>query len=242
MTLGDPALGTIRDHLRIEDDFYWYITAHGWTTVATDSGTIAHGDVANGVVQLLPSDGTVSNNDEAYLKSTCEVFKFATNRAIYGECRLQFTEGATDDVNVAFGFKDAWAANSIVDDGAGMATSFSGAIIYKVDGGTVWKCVTSNSTTQTISTSTTTAGGSSYQTLAIKCVEVDGTNMEVTFFVDGQPLMLAPVSGQSPRPIKHTVAIASATEMMVGAGIKNGADTTVEALNIDYIIATQTRV
>lgn len=226
-----------KDQLQVWDDFHWYVTAHGFTTVATDSGTVSVGDAANGILALVPSDGTVTNNDEAYVKSTAEVFKFATGRAMGCEALVQFTEGNTDDVNVFFGFADAIAANTLVDDGAGMKASFSGACIYKVDGGTVWKCVTSNGTTQTVSTSTKTAGGSAYQRLRIECREVDGTNMEVTFFVDDQPLL----DSQFRRPIKHNVAIASATEMQVGAGIKNGADTTAEQLNIDYIGAWQLR-
>lgn len=219
------------------DDFEWYVTAHRFTTVATDSGTVTVGDAKGGIVALAPSDGTVTNNDETYIRSTAEIFKFVAGQALYGECLLQFTEGATDDANIFFGFKDAIAANTLVDDGAGLATSFSGACIYKVDGGTVWKCVTSNSTTQTISTSLTTAGGSSYQKLVIEARDVDGSNFEVTFFCDGQPLL----DSSTRRPIKHSVAIASATEMHVGAGIKNGADTTVELLNIDYIAAYQRR-
>ena len=225
-----------KDQIGVFDDFLWFVTAHQWTSVLTDTGTAAVGDSANGIVVLTPSDGTVADNDEAYLKSTAEVFKFATQRAIYGECLLQFTEANTDDANVFFGFLDNIAANTIVDDGAGLKTSFSGAAIYKVDGGTVWRCVTSNGSSQSVTISTKTAGGSSYQRLRIELREVDGTNMEVTFFVDDQPLL----DSNYRRPIKHNVAIASATEMQVGCGVKNGS-TNLETLNVDYIAAYQLR-
>ena len=220
----------------IADDFHWFVTAHLWTSVLTDSGTATVGDAVNGILALACSDGTVGDNDEAYVKSTAELFKFAAGKTLYGECKLQFTEANTDDANVFFGFADAIGANTLVDNGAGMKTSFSGAAIYKVDGGTVWKCITSNSTSQTVSTSLTTAGGSSYQRLRIEARDVDGVNMEVTFFVDDKPLLDA----TSRKPIKHNVALASATEMQVGAGAKNG-DTNLETLNIDYIVAMQLR-
>lgn len=229
-----PAWLSEKRQFQMADDFTWYVTAHNWTTVATDSGTITVGDAQGGIVALAPSDGTVANNDETYIKSTAEAFKIVSGCEIYGEARLQFTEGNTDDANIFFGFADAIGANTLVDDGAGLKTSFSGAAIYKVDGGTVWKCVSSVSTAQTISTSTTTAGGSSYQKLRIEIRDVDGTNAEVTFFCDDLPLR-----DSNNKAIKHLFAWSGATEMQVGAGIKNGADTTVELLNIDYIFAAQ---
>ena len=66
--------------------------------------------------------------------------------------------------------------------------SFSGAVIYKVDGGTVWKFVTSIGTTNTVSTSVTTAGGSAYQRLAIKIVPNSSTTALAYPIVDGKQL------------------------------------------------------
>ena len=199
------------------EDFLWYTTAHLFTTVASDSGTVAVGDAKGGVVVVTPSDGTVGDNDESYLKSTAELFKFVAGQAIYGEALIQFSEANTDDANVFFGFADNIIADALVNNGGGMKTSFSGACIYKVDGSTVWKCVTSNGSSQTISTSLTTAGGSSYQKLRIEGRDVDGSNFEVTFFVDDQPLLDSTSAGRSstrwpsPRPRRCRWAAASRT-------------------------------
>lgn len=217
------------------DDFAWYVTAHLWTTVVSDSGTIAVGDAAKGVIVLTPSDGTVADNDEAYLKSTAEVFLVAANKPIVGEAKLQFTEANTDDANVFFGFADAIAANLIVDNG-GMKTSGSMFGIFKQDGSNVWKCISSISSSQTISTSTTTAGGSAYQTLRVEIQPINSTTAEVTFYVDGQQLL----DSSTLKPIKHTITYTGATEMQIGAGVKNG-DTNLETLNIDYIAAEMLR-
>src|SRR5688572_5665980 len=98
------------------DDFDWYVTAHRWTTVATDSGTVSVADGKNGVLALVASDGTVADNDESYVKSTAELFLVAANKPIVGQALVQFTEANTDDANVAFGFQNAVGANSILDD------------------------------------------------------------------------------------------------------------------------------
>lgn len=232
-----PDMGVTQHQMGLVDDFLWYVTAHLWTTVATDSGSVAHGDAACGVITLTPSDGTVTDNDEAYIKSTCEVFKIAAGRVIEGECLLKFTEGATDDVNVGFFFQNAIGANSILDDGAGLKVSGDTFGIYKVDGGLVWRCVSCVNGVSTVSVSGKLSTSSSYQRLGIRIADVDGSTCEVHFLADGQPLL----DGTTRRPIVHTVAIASATEMQVGAGVKNGADTTAEALLIDYLGAWQTR-
>ena len=145
-------LGLMAQGHWVYDDFDHYVTADLWTTVATDSGTVAVSDGVRGEVALTCSDGTVADNDEIYMGTTTEIFKFAANKPLYAECRLKYTEQSTDDANVAFGLKDAVAANSLLDDGGGPAASYSGALFYKVDGGTVWNVENSISTTQKTTT------------------------------------------------------------------------------------------
>lgn len=226
-----------RHQQEVNDPFTWYVTAHQWTTVATDGGSVAVGDAAGGVVVLTPSDGSVADNDETYLKATNETLLFAANRSIIAESLQQYTEANTDDANVFFGFMNAIAANSIVDDGAGLKTNFSGCAIFKVDGGTVWKCISSLGTTQTISTSTKTAGGAAYQKLRIEWRAVSSTIGEAAFFVDDVPL----IDSTTNRPIKHTFTYTSATEMQLGWGVKNG-DTNLETLNVDDVSFAQSRL
>jgi hypothetical protein len=217
------------------DDFLWYVTAHGFTTVATDSGTVTVGDARGGIVALTPSDGTVADNDEVYIRSTAELFKF--DRSGFVEFKLQYTEANTDDANVAFGVMNAVAANSILDDGGGPAASYSGAVFFKVDGATVWNVESSIAGTQTTTTLTTTAGGASYVTFRIEWRYINSTRVEVTFWIDGQQV-LDPAQ-RFASPVMHVVDPTSCTEMHVFAGLKNGAATNVETLNIDYIAGGQ---
>lgn len=213
------------------DDFDKEDTAR-WTTTATDSGTSTQTAAAGGTIILAPSDGTVADNDEIYLLSS-EFLLHAASKPIVVEARLKFTEANTDDANVAFGFMNAVAANSILDDGAGPAASYYGAVFYKVDGGTVWLCENSLGATQKTTTTSTTASGGSYQILRIEWRPYgDGTNVskgDYVFYVDGVEVA------------KHKdQGLGTPTEMSVFVGAKNGGANN-ESIVIDYISAFQAR-
>lgn len=203
----------------------------------TDTGTALVGDEVNGVMTLTPSDGTVADNDEVYIASANELFLYGTNRSIYGRCKLRFTETTATVYNVGFGFMNAVGANALIDDGGGPKTSGSTLAIFKVDGGAVWKCVSACNGTATTSTSTTSAVTATDYVLEIICNDWDGVSMQVSFKVDG--VYLKDSNGYT---IKHTVAIASATEMQVWAGAKLGAATNNDTTKVDYIYACQNRV
>lgn len=223
------------DTFHVFSDFWEDQADTVFIDTVTDSGSVAVGDSVAGIAVLTPSDGTVGDNDEAYLATPNELFKFAAGKPIYGRCRLQFTEANTDDANVGFFFQNAVGGDSILDNGGGLKVSGSTLGIYKVDGGTVWRCVSSCNGTSTDTISTKTAGGSSYQVLEIICGDWDGVSMQVSFRVDGEYL-----KDSNGNLIRHTVAIANATEMQVGVGVKNG-NTNLETLNVDYLYAAQKR-
>lgn len=219
------------------DDFDWFVTAHRWTSTITDLGSATVSTGAAGIVPLLPSDGTVADNDEIYLASTNAVFPLAANKPIYAEARLQFTEGNTDDANVAFGLASAVAADLILDNGGGMRASGTLFAIYKIDGGTSWICTSRNNGVVTINTSSTSSTSSDYQTLSVEILELTGTTCTATFKVNGDYLRDATTL----QVIRHNVAYSGFTAMQIFAGIKNGAITTVEQLNVDYMGAAMSR-
>jgi hypothetical protein len=180
----------------------------------------------------------VADNDEAYIRSSAEIFKFLAGKPIMVEARLQFTEANTDDANVIFGLANAVAANHLQDNGAGPLASYSGAVFFKEDGQTLWSVEKSlagvQSTAQlsavnSINKQAYTAGGAAYQTLRIEVKPHGGGTMDVEFWIDGVLVY----------KIKDT-SYTSATEMHVFAGVKNG-DTNLETLNVDYIEAWQLR-
>jgi hypothetical protein len=238
-TDGLPDLLTKRRQFTIEDDFIRDVDSADWVTTLTDTGTASVGDAVGGILAIVPSDGTVADNDEAYVESANEVFKFTANKPLLFEARIQFTEANTDDANILVGVMDAVGANSLVDNGGGPPSSYSGANLHKVDGGTVWIAETSNSTTQittelsaanlnNLAKRAVTAGGAAYQTLKIEYMPYSSTNAYVTFFVDGVAVA------------QHDYIFTSATEMQVVLGVKNGG-TNLETLNVDYVVCTQER-
>jgi len=228
-----------RNQFTIADDFLRDVDAADWVTTLTDSGTASVGDAVGGVIALVPSDGTVADNDEAYIESANEVFKFAADKPLLFEARVQYAEAATNAANILVGLLDAVGANSLQDNGGGPPSSYSGALFFKVDGGTRWQVETSNSTTQTtddlvstnvnnLSKKTQTAGGSAYQTLRIEYMPYSSTNAYVSFFIDGVLCC------------QHDYIFTSATEMQIGIGVKNGGANN-ETLNVDYVVCTQER-
>lgn len=214
------------------NDFFSYTSTEDFTSILTDSGTAVDSDAAGGVLVINPSDGSVADNDEAYVKSTQEVFLFAANKPLAFEARVKWTEANTNTLNVIVGLMSAAGANALVDDGAGPATSFSGAVFYKVDGGSTWKALVSNGSTQTEVTLTNipaAPGAGNYQRLSIIFVPTSSTAATILFYID--KVLVGSAS------YTHT----SATEMNTIVGAKNGAITAVETLYVDYVRCSQVR-
>lgn len=234
-----PALLLASSQFEYFNDFINYATGtDGVTSLAADAGVTAPVSVTGGVGgQITMSSGTTDNN-EVSVFTTVGVFKMADSKPIEFECLIQFAEANTSAANVFAGLSSIAGANQLVDDGAGPAagTSQSTLGIYKVDGETVWRTVSQKATTQTVTKTTTTAGGSSFQRLRIVCSPVDGTNCKVTYYVDGVQLR----DSVNNLPIEDTVAYSSAAAMKAGVYLKGGS-TTSETLIADYIYAGQLR-
>lgn len=229
-----PEAKLYRRMFGIFDDFAWYISPHMWTSLTEDNSTVAiDADGECGIVQLTV--GT-DNNEEAGLFTTNELFILAADQPLYGMALIQYTETNTDDANVAFGFADAMAADLLSDDGGGDNIPNTGALIFKVDGGTVWRAACENNGTINESASNTTAGGTSYQLLEIFGIPVDATYFEFTYFVNNNQL----TDSTTGQPICHRLAYASATQMDFGVYAKTGAAQT-ETVNVDLAGAWQLR-
>jgi len=223
------------------DDFDHLVTADRWTTIVSNSGAVSVSDGAGGIVTLDTSDATAADNDESYLHTTTELFKFANEKPLIVQARVQFTEANTDDANVMFGLMDGVAADALQDDGAGPKASYSGAVLFKADGSTKWSFETSLAGSQTTTETAETAGGSSYQTLRIEARSRDATTIELIPYID--PLggvNLQQMLDANGNKIKHTITLGSPTEMAVVLGVKAGGANE-ENLLCDYVSAYQLR-
>ena len=232
------AARNLKDSHGIHDDFDHFITADRWTFVGDSGETQAVTDAAGGILSIA-CDG--DDNDEAYIHTTYELFKFAQNKPIVAEVRQSYEEANTDDANIIIGFFDAIAANVLVDDGAGPKTSGSGFGFFKEDGETLWSVYASKSSTQTkvqLTASNSrdglakTAGASAtgtYQVLKFEFCPTASDRAHFNFYIDGV----------------HVYTISdfdwsSGTDMDIGFGAKAGAANT-ETLLIDYVSAYQSR-
>lgn len=223
----------------ILEDFHEYVTGDLWTLTASNSGTCVVKDEANGVVTLDGADGSVGDNDESYLHTTKDQFLFAPSKPLDGTFRVQYAEGATNIYNVFVGFSSAALANLLQDNGGGPAATQSGAYFYKVDGGLNWNVGYGLGATQTLVELTAAnshdgnvhvAGSSSFQNLRIISQPISAQKCDFMFYIDG--ILVYKMKDKD---------ITSAAAMKAVVGVKNGADTTVETIDIDGIFISQTR-
>lgn len=224
-----------KSQFNIWDDFSWYVITHLWTSLIADSTTTMNIDAgyAGGRV-LLYTD--VTDNNEVAIATANKNFKDLVDKPLMCEGLIQFAEPATSTANVCFGFSSVMStANMMVDNGAGLVTTYDGHVIYKVDGETVWRCGSSRGTTQLTTTSSTTAGGTSAQYLRIETQPEDATTCTTRYYVNDVQLR-----DTNAQPIVHTTLLASAAAMQLGLYAKTGS---ANALSVyaDYLAASALR-
>jgi hypothetical protein len=200
------------------DDFHGYTSGGdgGLTSTTTDSGGAQVVAGVGGILELDASDGTVGDNDEVYVGGTDTVITLSSSTECWFEARVKFTEANTDDANIIVGLSSTYAAQTLVDNGGGPPADYSGAVFFKVDGGTVWQTEVSESTSQSTNTSVATRTSGSYARLGFYA---NGTS-SIKFYIDGievaEETSNLPTSAVSPL-----------------FGLKNG-DTNEEKLDVDW--------
>jgi len=229
------------------EDFLNFTSTDLWTAVIDVGGTAVDGDAAGGLL-TISGDGTLE--DATNVATTNEIFLVAANKPIYLETRIKLSEAATDEMQVVFGVSDLVTVDLMVDGDAGPATSFDGAVIYKVGGTagsnpTFWHVGSSNAATQTKEATDHLAADETWTTLGIQLMPVNSLDFEITYFIDptgGTDLRQMRPNAANPRTpdIKHSKLIAGMAEMHAVIGIKNGA-AAAEVLNVDYFTAWQKR-
>lgn len=210
------------NYILIRDDFQGMnnVATSGLWKVTKD-GTVTQTilDRAGGWLNLVTD---VNDNDEVYVATQGEMFLFAAAKPIWFEAKVELTEANTDDANILVGLLDVAGANSLVDNGAGPPSSYSGAVWFKVDGGTVWQFETSKSTTQNTTASAGTFTSGTANRLGFVYDPNDGTTGKITPYLDG-------VEGTT-----LDITIASATEMRLAFGVKAGG-ANAETLKVDWV-------
>lgn len=210
-----------KDTFSFDFDGLEFVSGDLFTDTSADTGASWAASDAHGG-KITGATGATDNN-EAYLHTTKEIFLFQAEKPISVRFRLTTPEANTDDANYFIGLMDAVGANSIVDDGAGPKASYSGAGFFKVDGGTNFKVEASVGSTRYLPLSGNgelTAGNSltgvavspssSQAEFGIDFLPFSSTEAEVHFYYNGDLVQ------------KLTMTFTSATEMMVVVGVKAG--------------------
>jgi len=140
------------------DDFYWQ-----FSTKAAPLGEyliVEDGSDATGADAVIDGRGGQyhhradgDDNDEAYLISCAESWILTAGYSIWMEARVAFVEGSTNAGNFLVGMADAAGADMIVDDGAGPAGTYDGAVFWNIEGVLTRSFETSNAGVQSTATS-----------------------------------------------------------------------------------------
>lgn len=180
---GNDAISTKGSVIELFDDFFKY-DATDWpeTDAGTEHAAAIDADYVGGAVEMVTG---ATDNNEGYLYSAANAFKFTTNKKVFFEVRIELTEANTDDANWCAGLCSVKAANTLVDNGAGMVTTFDGAMFYKVDGTMKIYFMVSNGATQGTPLDCGTFVSGTVYKLGFLYDYNDGVTAYVTPFVDG---------------------------------------------------------
>lgn len=215
---------------KVEDDFLNYVDADKFTKVGSDGGTVA---IADGVAGTITIDtGATTDNHQLWLESKLEAFKFAAAKPFYFMALVTNTEVGADVVNWLVGLMDAVADDALQDNGAGPKASYSGAVFFVVDGGTVLQAESSIGGTQVTDTDVGARTDGVQMRLEIMFIPLTTTTGLVHFIYNGTLVA------------SNAISFAAATEMQIAFGVKNGGTgggVAQETLDIDYVYCEQVR-
>ncbi len=220
-----PTLAALSDpgvYHRFYDDFYELnVVATTGRYVVTKDGSVAGSvlDRSGGWAQIITD---VNNEDEFYLASIGESWLFEAGKPLWFEAKVELTEAATNAANLIIGLADANGANTLQDAGAGPSASYSGAVWFKVDGGTVWQFETSNAGTQVTNASAGAFVTATAYRVGFIFDPAGGTTGSITPYLNGTATTA------------HAITLASLTEMNFVFGVKAGT-AAAQSAKIDYV-------
>ena len=229
-----------KDVFHYKDEFFFYYDTtpeiSGYTESSTDSPVIDGSDAAGGILTMA-TGGT--NENEGYLSTLHECWIFNTTKRVSCAARIKLTEVATNVASWCFGLSDTVGDHTIQDAGAGLAASFDGALLYKLDGTMEVHLGTSNAGSQTNPDGSgdlivVPVSGQWYQ-LYIDYDPNDGVTGKVNAQVYDE------TGGVMYRAVEHDLTISGLEEMHLLLGVKEGGAGAAETLYVDYIEAWQER-
>lgn len=226
--------GPFLSHKRSEyfvDDFVSYTSGGAMTTVAATSGTAVADDTAGSSKVLLTTAASAAG-DFVIVKSTKAVVLPAAGRPGFFATRFTYTNAATTTGVPLCGVSSTTTLT--MTSGLDPTASYSGFVVYKRAGDTVFSVQSSNGSTKTTSLTTTPGTDGTYD-VEISWNDKDALNAEVVYKIGGR---LACDSNNI--PIKHTVAYASLVKMLNIVGVQTSSSSAQTAY-FDYMMSGQLR-
>jgi hypothetical protein len=221
---------------RLFDDMYTLDTGKWASVDDSATGTNTANDTAGGEVSIVTA---AADNDYHLMASTKKAFKFAANKPLWAEMRFSLTEAATSAANLIFGVCSITTTGILADNGAGPATTYDGATIYKVDGTMTLKGQVSKGSTQSSLSLCTFTSGSTYR-VGFHFDPGDGTNGRVNFYVYDETAGVLYNSTKNSQDFGLPIVITSAGAMYAVYGVKAGG-ANAETLKVDYVDFRQLR-
>lgn len=215
--LHDPAVGMI-----YREDFHTYDLTFRWALAEDAAATQALTDVVDGGLTIVTAGG--ADNEECYISSIAENWLLVAGNPLWFEALFTVTEANVDDVNLIFGLSENVAVGLLVNNGAGVLANCNGVVIYKLDGGTVWRALCDSGAAQT--------------DVADIGAFNDTAAQRVGFVYDGAGTVTPWANGVAGTPITTNLPTGAALHLVFG--IKAG-DTAAETLLMDSVMLASIR-
>lgn len=194
------------------------------------TGTNAFQNANGGVYNIVTA---AALDDYHGIRTTAKPWLFAATKELWLEAAFTVTEAATNASSWLIGLMDTVTTGGLQTGASGPLSSFSGAVIYKVQATMTAKCLSSNGSTQVSGTTIATV--------------VSGQRIKVGFYFDG----LATTSNITPyvdigdgagwvAGTSQAITLASLAQMCLMATIKAGGSNA-ETMALDYIKVLQLR-
>ena len=224
------------------DDFHELDTTVRWTDTSADAGC-APALLADGTSSSVNLVTAATNQFECLLGSNAS-WDISAGRPILFESRFKHTETGTTTANIFVGHSSVGhTADMLLDDGGGIAASMSGFGLYKVDGGTYYKFVSSVTTTRYGDNTTKSAvQAGSWIGFRVEVRPISSTEAEIVPLIDlnGGDDYHQMKDYTSGLLIKHILTYTSYATSYLTLNVKAGS-ANAETLTVDWVRTSQRR-
>lgn len=182
------------------------------------------------------------DNDESYVITTVEAFKLSASKYMWWEARVRLTEGNTNTANFIVGLSEAVGANHLLDNGGGPPANYDGVVWYKPDATMSLSFETSLAAAQVTSAGLLAHVSGHVYRLGAFIKPASATTFTVfPYYVDETALAAGTAQTYLDSANTHALTLAGHGEMEAFFGVKQGATSTEEYIEIDYFWVAQQR-